>query len=318
MFARGLLNLVANPRRGLRVARPLIGAFARGVTQQVPQVLHTTREVLERVPVVRDIPGIDRLSAPFEAGATRPAITAPRTSFNQRITQHRRFAFCSFDFADVHAVKDAFDVTVNDVVLSICAGALRAWLQERHELPTDPLLALVPLSVRDDEHGRVSRVATTVMVLATDEADPVRRLGLVSRAAADARRARDAVPASLLADVSLFASPALASLAARVVSATRIADVANPPFNLVITNVPGPQQPLYCAGAKQVATHAVPVINDGVGLNISAMSYDGRVHIGAVACRELMPDLWGLVRRIPVALDELTTAMKGASHGRTA
>jgi diacylglycerol O-acyltransferase len=113
------------------------------------------------------------------------------------------------------------------------------------------------------------------------------------------------VPASLLADVSAFTSPALASLAARAVASTKIANIANPPFNLVITNVPGPQQPLWCAGARQVATYAIPVINDGVGLNISAMSYDGQVHVGAVACRELMPDLWGLVERIPAALEEL-------------
>jgi diacylglycerol O-acyltransferase len=242
------------------------------------------------------------------------------------------------DFDAVHEVKDVFDVTVNDVILAICAGALRSWLGDRRELPTDPLLALVPISVRDGSGpaNRDSRVAAVITALATDEPDPVRRLALIATAAAEARSSRDAVPASLLSNVSLFTSPGLASLAARVVSSTRIADVANPPFNLVITNVPGPQQPLYCAGARQVAMHAVPVINDGVGLNISAMSYDGRVHIGAVACRELMPDLWGLVRRIPVALDELHDAAgatttrstgtkprsrgtrKGEAHGRTA
>jgi hypothetical protein len=142
-------------------------------------------------------------------------------------------------------------------------------------------------------------------VLPSDESDPARRVGLTSAAMDEARRTHDAVPASLLADVSRFASPAVAALAARVVSATRIADVANPPYNLVITNVPGPQQPLYCAGARQVATWSLPVINDGVGLSISLMSYDGRVHVGAVACRELMPDLWDLVRAVPAALDEL-------------
>jgi WS/DGAT/MGAT family acyltransferase len=284
-------------------------------------MLQTAREVLERVPGIRDLPGMHRLATSDDDIVSRPGMTALRTSFNQRISQHRRFAFCSMDFGDVHFVKDAFGVNVNDVILAVCAGALRSWLDDRRELPTDPLLALVPLSVRDasGDSRRVSRVAAVITVLATQEPDPVHRLRLIAAAAKDARRAQNAVPASLLSDVSQFTSPGLASLAARVVSSAGISDVANPRFNLVITNIPGPQQPLYCAGARQVATYAVPVINDGVGLNISAMSYDGGVHVGAVSCRELMPDLWGLVRRIPVALAELRElAASGAGRGTTA
>jgi len=279
-------------------------------------MLQTAKEVLERIPGVRDLPGL-RGDSGAHGAEVRPGLTAPRTSFNQRITEHRRTAFCTLDFDDVHRVRDTFGVTVNDVVIAVCAGALRRWLGARRELPTDPLLALVPLSVRDEHTGRHrgtgadSRVAVIVTALATHEADPARRIRLIASAAAEARRSLDAVPASLLSDVSAFASPAVASLAARVVSSTRIANIANPPFNLVITNVPGPQQPLYCAGARQVATYAIPAISDGVGLSISAMSYDGHVHVGAVSCRELMPDLWGLVRMMPDALGELRALTAG-------
>jgi WS/DGAT/MGAT family acyltransferase len=315
MLTRAVASMVSRPRAARRVARPLMSALAGVAGQQLPPLMQTAREVLERVPGVRELPGLRGDSAGNLTGPARPGVTAPRTSFNQRITEHRRVAFCTLDFADLHRVRDAFGVTVNDVVLAVCAGALRSWLGDRRELPTDPLLALVPVSVRDAHDGAQhserrgptadSRVSAVVTVLATHEPDPRRRIAMIAAAAADARRSLDAVPASLLADVSAFTSPALASLAARTVASTKIANIANPPFNLVITNVPGPQQPLWCAGARQVGTYAVPVINDGVGLNLSAMSYDGKVHVGAVACRELMPDLWGLVDRIPAALDEL-------------
>ena len=329
MFARGLLTLASRPGRALRMATPLARQLTSSSRRQLPQLLSTARDVLERVPGVRDVPGLSRLEALAETSRTfgrATPLTAPRTSFNQRITQHRRVATCSVDFDDVHRVRDAFGVNVNDVVLTLCAGAVRAWLADRRELPTDPLVALVPLSVVDESAPRHSRVSAMVVVLPTDEADAVRRLGMMATATADAQRDHDAVPASLLADVSHFASPSVASLAARVVGATRVADVANPPFNLAITNVPGPQQPLYCAGARQVATWSLPGIVDGVGLHLTAMSYDGRVHFAAVSCRELMPDLWGLVRTIPATLAELVEAAgatesdrtRGARHDRTA
>jgi WS/DGAT/MGAT family acyltransferase len=147
MLTRAVVSIASRPGRAARIARPLLGTLARSGAQQLPPLLQTAREVLERVPGVRDLPGLDRLSIGSETASARPGLTAPRTSFNQRITEHRRFAFVSLDFDDVHAVKDAYDVAVNDVILTICAAALRQWLQARHELPTDPLVALVPLAV---------------------------------------------------------------------------------------------------------------------------------------------------------------------------
>jgi hypothetical protein len=150
-----------------------------------------------------------------------------------------------------------------------------------------------------------NQVSGMIAVLPTHEPDPLRRLELAHEAMRAAKEQHAALPANVLADFTQFTPPGLTALAARLSSRMRIADYANPPFNVTISNVPGPQYPLYCGGVRQVALHPVSIVTDGLGLNISLVSYDGRLHFGIVACRELVPDLWSLMDHHVEALVEL-------------
>jgi WS/DGAT/MGAT family acyltransferase len=231
-------------------------------------------------------------------------------SFNRAITPHRRVAFASLPFATIHAIKTAMGVSVHDVVLATCAGGVRTWLLERGELPGDPLLAEVPILVRSSgrDGGQSDHIAGMIAILATTEADPRRRLERTATSTREAR-SRNALPANLIQDMTRFAPPAVAGLAGRMVSAIPIDDVASPPFNLIVSNLPGPRHPVYCAGARQVASYPLSLVRNGVGLHVSFASYDDHIHLGLVACREALPALWELADAMAAELDVLAAAV---------
>ena len=191
----------------------------------------------------------------------------------------------------VKGVKNAIGATVNDVVMAICAGGLRAWLEEHDALPDRPLVAMVPVSIRTGEETEkwTNRVSSIFATLPTDEPDPVQRVARVHEAMAGAKELFDAVPADALTDFAQFPPPAVFARAMR--TATRLTGRFSPPVNLVISNVPGPREPLYAAGAKLLHYYPVSTIVDGQGLNITVQSYLDSLDFGLVACRELVPDL---------------------------
>jgi diacylglycerol O-acyltransferase len=251
-----------------------------------------------------------------------PGVAAPRTGFNRAIGPHRRWAFTTVPLAEVKAIRDEANhgvggvpglgppVTVNDVVLAVCGGALRRWVAGREELPDRSLAALVPVSlaVRRDDGEVEHRVSGTITELATDVEDPVVRLARISEAMLVVRD-HNAVPAQALRDMGQMAPPSVAALAARLVARTGLAERFHPPFNVVIANVPGPDVPLYAAGAQVVAHHPISPILDGVGMNLSVTSLAGKLDFGLIADRDLVPDLWDLADTIPVALAELHAAV---------
>ena len=217
---------------------------------------------------------------------------APATPFNKAITPHRRLAFRSVDLDSVKTVKNAFGVSVNDVVMAMCAGALRRWLAEHDALPEPPLIAMIPVSVRDPaSNGALgNKVSAMLVTLPTHVTDPDQRLEIVHAATKIAKSQQAAIPQGLVDQISDFALPALTARAARVVFATGLLHRL-PPFNLCISNVPGPNVPVYLAGAKLLAHYPVSVITDGQGLNITLVGYLGQLHFGLVSCRELVPDI---------------------------
>jgi diacylglycerol O-acyltransferase len=217
--------------------------------------------------------------------------SAPRTPFNASITPNRRFAFRSTPLSAVKGVKNALGATVNDVVMAICAGGLRAWLQQHDALPDRPLVAMVPVSIRTGEETEkwTNRVSSIFASLPTDEPDPVQRVARVHDAMAGAKELFDAVPADALTDFAQFPPPAVFARAMR--TATRLTGRFSSPVNLVISNVPGPRHPLYAAGARLLHYYPVSTIVDGQGLNVTVQSYLDTLDFGLVACRELVPDL---------------------------
>jgi diacylglycerol O-acyltransferase len=209
--------------------------------------------------------------------------------------------------AEAKTVKNKLGTTFNDVVMALCSATLRRYLEERDVLPEDPLIAMVPVSIRSGDEGDAyqNRVSGMLCNLATDEKDPVERLMKIHGSMNSAKEMHAAIPAELLQDYTLFAPPAIAARAMRMYARTRIADRMNPPFNLIISNVPGPNEPLYSAGAKLLHFYPVSAVVDGQGLNMTVQSYNGSLDFGFISCRELVPDLWDMTGYLEDAMQEL-------------
>jgi WS/DGAT/MGAT family acyltransferase len=222
------------------------------------------------------------------------------------------------DLATVKAVKNAFGVSVNDVVMAMCAGALRRWLIDHDALPDQPLVAMIPVSVRDpDSKGALgNRVSAMLASLPTSAADPGLRLERVHAAMQVAKAWQAAIPQGLLDQISDFAVPALTARAARVVFATGLLHRL-PPFNVIISNVPGPNIPVYMCGARLLAHYPVSVVADGLGLNITVAGYLGQLHFGLVSCRELIPDIDKLAGYLPEELALLAEAAEKRAAEQT-
>ena len=235
---------------------------------------------------------------------------APPTSFNHALTPHRSFAFTSLSLSDIKDVKNALNVSVNDVVLGLCAGALRQYLEANGELPEEALVAMVPVSVRTEEQQGTlgNQVSSMLCTLATDIDDPAKRVQAIHDGTQSAKGQLNAIGADTLTDWAEFAAPALAGRAARLYSRTRMADRHRPLFNVTISNIPGPPFPLYSNGARMVAHYPMGPIFDGGGLNITLMSYLDQVDFGLVACADLIPDVWSIADGLGAALEELKKA----------
>lgn len=272
-------------RAGVRAAEalPLLGRFAQ---QVVPPALRPATSEGER-------------------GLGKPRLQAPPTPFNAPITAHRRWAFGRTSLQAIKDVKNAYEVTVNDVIMAVVAGVLRRWLLRHDALPDAPLQAMVPVSVRTEgKRGTMGNEVTALIgALPTDIPDPAAR---VRRAAASMRVAKsgNGVPATLLRDFTQFATPAVAARAARTVARLRWADRMRIPFNVVVSNVPGPPTPLYFGGALMTAMYPVSAIYDGLSLNITLFSYRDDLLFGVVGCREIVPDLWTMVDDLHATVDE--------------
>ena len=239
-----------------------------------------------------------------EAVGSPPSLAAPRTPFNATITPHRRFAFDSVPLDVIKDIKNACGATLNDVVMAVCAGGLRTWLERHDALPDSPLTVMVPVSIRTGKETEKwsNRVSAIFAGLPTDEPDPVQRVQRVHESMIGAKQLFDAVPADALTDFAQFAPPAVFAQAMR--TATRLTGRFGTPVNLVISNVPGPRTPLYAAGARLLHYYPVSTIVDGQGLNITVQSYLNSLDFGLVSCRELVPDLWDMLGDI---IDEIST-----------
>ena len=278
MLVRSAVSLTGQPLRAARVSY--------GLLRSMPVLARTVPR--PHLPVVDRLLGRD--AKVVVGGGTR--LRAPATPFNAPVGPHRRWSFRSLPFSEVHAVKSRLGLTVNDVVMALCAGALRRWLADHGALPEAPLVSAVPVSVRTEEQrGSLgNRVSMMFAPLPTHLADPEDRLRAAHEAMRAAKEQHGALPADLLADVTQFAMPALAGQAARLSARLRLLERVNP-FNLIISNVPGPKVPLYYAGAELLAYYPLSAIVDGQGLNITVMSYGGALHFGLIADRDLVPDL---------------------------
>lgn len=296
MVGTGLLKAAAHPlRTALSVAR--------------------TAPYLDEIPGVAALPGVGLVSQVVHGALRReevpraPRVAAPPTPFNLPVGRRRAVAFGEVPLAEVKQIRAALGGSVNDVVMALCATALRGWLDKRGELPDGPLVAGVPVSLRkdglEDEGG--NQVSLMTAPLATHLADPAERYAAVRADLDLAKRRFAASSGSWVRELSGLLPAAIAGPVTRLAMQAPLR-----PFNLIVSNVPGPQFPLYLCGAKVLGYHPISVVSDLTGgLNITVFSYDGTVDVGVVACRDLIPDPSEIIDHLADAVDELKALSRG-------
>jgi WS/DGAT/MGAT family acyltransferase len=230
---------------------------------------------------------------------------APRTMLNVRIGGARRCAAQSWSLDRIKSIKKAAGVTVNDVVLAMCAGALRYYLTEQHALPDTGLVAMVPVSLRSAEEADSggNMVGSILCNLATDVDDPAKRLEAISESMRGNKKVFSELPrlqafalsALLMAPLGLAAVPGFMS--------------TRPPFNIVISNVPGPTEKMYWGGARLDGNYPLSIALDGQALNITLVNNADNIDFGLVGCRRSVPHLQRLLGHLESSLKDLERAV---------
>lgn len=224
---------------------------------------------------------------------------APESLLNRSITGSRRFAAQSFSLVRVQRLREVYGTTLNDLVLAICAGAVRRYLNSLNALPDKPLVAMVPISLRRDDSAGGNQVGTLLCSLATDQPDPEKRLRAVQASVSEGKARYAAMtPEEILSYTALTLAPAgfqlLTGLAPRWQT-----------FNLVISNVPGPSRPLYWNGARLEGIYPASIVMNRLALNITVTSYDDLLSFGLVGCSQTLPGLQRLLDGLEASLGEL-------------
>lgn len=289
---------------------PLPGELARwrDVLGSLPSNADAlVRTVSKTVQTARGLAGRNR----DDLGTPPPSpFQAPATSINRAISAHRRVAFVDLPMRDVRRVREVLGGTTNDIVLSVAAGAMRRFFDARGERLANSLVALVPVSVREESEREAlgNRVSAMLVSLGTGVEDEATRLRQIQE---DVRVAKDqnrVVGAGFFSSWAEAAVPALAGRLTRLASNLRVFDHVPPVFNLIVSNVPGPDFPLYLAGARLVAMYPVGPIIEGAAVNITVFSYLDTVHVGVLGCWDLVPDIDNIARGVRDSFEALLSA----------
>lgn len=237
------------------------------------------------------------------------ALYAPRTILNQKITGARRFAAQDWPVERLRAIGKASGTTINDVVLAMCSGAMRDYLLALDELPETSLISMVPVGLRAKESQVASAeggnaVGSVMVQLGTQLADPLDRLQAVHRSMRDGKEAL-----ASMTPMQILAMSALGQVPAVLPTMLKLGGVPKPPYNLIISNVPGPRVTHYFNGAKLVGNYPLSIPIDGMALNITCTSYDGRMDFGLTGCRRSVPHLQRILTHLDDALVELEQAV---------
>jgi len=277
-------------RAALRASAKQFGAMLRGVPEGVRRLAAGAREA----------GGLEKL---------RDSVwLAPRTPFNSQLDSSRRFAATSLPLTEIKRIAKHFGASLNDVVMSLCAGALRTQLLKNGELPEVPLIAAMPVSLRASGVEGGNEVSMVQCPLATDIADPVERLAAIASATRQIKGRVASFKGLIPTDFPGMAAPIWATGVSRLWQRGRLSERLPPLANLVISNVPGPPIPLFVAGA--VVTHFQPVsiITHGLGLNITVLSYAGSLEVGIVSSQATLDKPETLTKGLHAALAALTKA----------
>ena len=288
LAARGIASI---PLRRIRALRSAPGALAH----------------LDQVPVLRSLPGAHTLSQIVRGDLTAKRLNAPRTRFNAKLSAARSVAFGAVSLSDVKAIKNELGITVNDVVIALCAGALRRRLTSTGDLPADPLVAYVPVSTRlPDAKDRYGNAITSIIApIPTHLSSARERLTFTHERLTRAKQRSREAPPTLMSDVNDPIPLPIFGIAARGLMELVSSRFVRPPVNLIISNVPGSPVKLACYGAPLMAHYPTSLVFDGFTLNITVVSYLDGLDIGIVGDAQTFPDAWELMNDIRDELAEL-------------
>ena len=283
-------------------ARPRSSGYQLGMAELATAALRNTAQ--QYVKLFKMAPAIARaiggLAKPDEKAAEKTAATAPkkfnlfapRTSLNVSITNQRTFAGRTISLAETKHIAKHFGVSLNDVVMATVSGALRHYLADNNELPAKPLVAGVPVSLREAGDETANNQASMILVsLATDITDPVQRLKAINASSTSSKSTMNRFKAVILDDFPTFAAPWLVSGIASMVGRSGLVNLLPPAANVAISNVAGAPFPMYFAGALVTSYYPVSIASHGTALNVTVQSYNGRMDYGLIACRRAVPDI---------------------------
>ncbi|MBX3528780.1 MAG: wax ester/triacylglycerol synthase family O-acyltransferase [Methylobacteriaceae bacterium] len=318
-LAAALFDLSANPEpvapRAKKPADPepgALGLIANAIRHDAAQYIK----------LARNLPDIARMLGGMAFGgaaesAAKPAgkladniALGPRTPLNVTITGERGFAGLTLPLAEVKVIAHACDATINDVALALCSGMLRRWLTRHGGLPKKPLMAAMPISLRAKGDTEMTTQATLSLVnIATNIADPLKRISAIHAASGATKSVAGKAKSLIPTDFPTIGGPWLLGAAAELYGRSRIASLAPPLANVVISNVPGPPMPLYAAGLEMTDYWPLSIVTHGVGLNITLMSYNGTLGVGFTTARCAVEDAGELVADFRSALAQLQKAV---------
>lgn len=246
-----------------------------------------------------------------------PDVLAPKTPFNATIGAARSFAARELSLTDAKFIAKATGTKINDVVMAICAGALRPYLQSRKKLPKKPLMAFVPISLRQaGDTSTTNQVFGMLCPIATQLDDPIERLMDIRKGSGESKTLAGTVKDVSPKDFTLLGAPILLPGLAQLYGRSGLADVMPSTTNLTISNVPGPPIPVFCAGAKVLAMYPVSIPVHGIALNITVQSYMDKLDFGITADRKAVPDADRLGDLLVESMIELRTAAEKAAIGK--
>lgn len=270
--------------RAKRLKEPKSSRFKKimnGVKQQLEATPTVFRELSQTI--IKDMGRNPDYVSSFQA---------PSSILNQRVSSSRRFAAQSFELARLSKIAKELGVTINDVVLAICSGALREYLISQTALPKKPLIAMVPASIRDDDSEVSNRITMILANLGTDKEDPLERLDVIKRSMQNAKNRFKRMNSQQILNYSAFVyGPAGLNIASGLMPKRQA-------FNIVISNVPGPREPLYWNGAKLDALYPASIVLDGQALNITMTSYLDKLEVGLTGCRNALPKMQNLLTHL--------------------
>ncbi|CAA2108680.1 WS/DGAT/MGAT family O-acyltransferase [Variovorax paradoxus] len=283
-------------------SRPRSSGYQLGMAELATAALRNTAQ--QYVKLFKMAPAIARaisgIASPDEKAAEKDTaaapkkfnLFAPRTSLNVSITNQRTFAGRTISLAETKYIAKHFGVTLNDVVMATVAGALRHYLADNNELPAKPLVAGVPVSLREAGDQTANNQASMILVsLATDITDPVQRLKAINASSNSSKSTMKRFKAVILDDFPTFAAPWLVSGIASMVGRSGLVNLLPPAANVAISNVAGAPFPMYFAGALVTCYYPVSIASHGTALNVTVQSYNGRMDYGLIACRRAVPDI---------------------------